>query len=168
VDGEVDVNPIVRSDIVEIVNFAVVKPGQIYRGGQPVAPSAWRALQILGVKTVVKLDYPEEGVDDGATALGMKVIDCRMPPKDFWQAIGRPDTPDIDRALRDLDVCDKPVFAHCFHGQDRTSLIIGMWRVLYDQWTCQQAYREMLAYGFHPELIDLSAAWHDFVDIEMG
>jgi protein tyrosine/serine phosphatase len=48
-----------------------------------------------------------------------------------------------------------PIFIHCKHGQDRTGLIIGLYRVFYQEWTPKEAYQEMIRYGFHPWLLGL-------------
>jgi tyrosine-protein phosphatase SIW14 len=52
---------------------------------------------------------------------------------------------------------------HCTHGQDRTGLVVGLYRTIHDGWTKTDAYREMLQLGFHPELRGLREFWEDFV-----
>jgi len=134
-----------------IVNFDAVIDGSVYRGGQPNSPDSWTFLKSMGIRTVVKLNYPKEGVDDGAVAAGLQVIDCRMPPEDFWQAVGRPQPQEVAAAVNALrSESNWPVYVHCLHGQDRTGLVIGEFRVLKQGWTTDQAYAEMLEYGFHP------------------
>lgn len=43
------------------------------------------------------------------------------------------------------------VLLHCYHGSDRTGLIIGMYRIIYQNWTIENAYQEMRqgGYGFN-------------------
>ncbi|MEH6566649.1 MAG: dual specificity protein phosphatase family protein [Halopseudomonas sp.] len=40
------------------------------------------------------------------------------------------------------------VLVHCKHGQNRTGLIIAMYRIIYDGWKPEQAVAEMLEGGF--------------------
>ena len=43
------------------------------------------------------------------------------------------------------------VLIHCYHGADRTGLISGMYRIIYQGWTVADAKEEMLhgPYGYH-------------------
>ena len=45
----------------------------------------------------------------------------------------------------------KPVLIHCRHGSDRTGLIVALYRILYQNWTKEDALEEMLkgGYGHH-------------------
>lgn len=40
------------------------------------------------------------------------------------------------------------VLVHCKHGQNRTGLIIGMYRIIYDGWSRDEAMTEMIEGGF--------------------
>lgn len=44
------------------------------------------------------------------------------------------------------------VLIHCYHGSDRTGASIAMYRIIFEQWTIEQALQEMKygGYGFHP------------------
>lgn len=44
-----------------------------------------------------------------------------------------------------------PLLIHCYHGADRTGLIAGMYRIVYQGWTVEQVKNEMRhgPYGFH-------------------
>lgn len=144
------------------INISIVRQGAVYRGPQPYAPAQWDYLRdTVGIRTVLKLNYESEGSDDGAA----KMILFRRPlqPMDFWQAVGRPDPYDVGKAV---DVVAEtqlyPIYVHCTHGHDRTGLVIGEWRVLHCGWPVEQAYQEMIEYGFHPELLDLLWTWEQF------
>ena len=54
-------------------------------------------------------------------------------------------------------------YVHCEHGQDRTGLTIGIYRVQHDGWTKEKAYNEMIAHGFHKSLHGLDDFWEDDV-----
>ena len=145
------------------INVAIVKLSQVYRGPQPYTAAQWQYLKEMGIRTVLKLNYDSEGYDNGAG--GMVLFKCPMPPRDFWQAIGRPDEADVARAVGILAETQLyPIYVHCTHGHDRTGLIVGEWRVLHCGWPVEQAWQEMREYGFHWELPDLMWTWTQFVE----
>lgn len=45
----------------------------------------------------------------------------------------------------------KKVLIHCYHGADRTGIVIAMYRIIQQNWTIEQAKQEMLqgGYGYH-------------------
>lgn len=49
----------------------------------------------------------------------------------------------------------QPLYVHCHYGKDRTGLIMGLHRVLYQGWTADRAYQEMRDIGFNPILTKL-------------
>ena len=50
-------------------------------------------------------------------------------------------------------------FVHCTHGQDRTGLIIAIYRLTKCGWSKKKAQREMLKLGFHKEMLGLWRFW---------
>jgi len=149
-----------------IPNFKIVIPGKVYRSGQPYLPSHWQALKDLGVKTVLKLNYATEGSDDGADTVGISLYCASMGPQSVWGAVlGPPDEWQIRTAVSLLTNEDLwPMLVHCTHGQDRTGLIVAMFRVVKQAWSTEAARNEALENGFHPELIDLDRAWWKFCE----
>ena len=144
-----------------IPNFHEVGLG-VYRGGQPT-PAGWAFLKLKGVKTVVKLDLASEGSDEEAAKLGMTVIDASGPPSDLGDVLGAPKPERIRLAVETLrNESLRPIFVHCFHGQDRTGLIVGLYRVLHDHRTKKAAYKEMQKNGFHRSLHGLREVWEHF------
>ena len=57
---------------------------------------------------------------------------------------------------------------HCKNGHDRTGLVVGMLRIVVDGWDKHHAWVEMLDRGYHPELIGLDRAFHDFANPSSG
>jgi len=141
--------------------FHLVRPG-VYRGGQPDA-AGFAYLKSLGIKTIVKLDLPSEGSDAEAAKLGITVVDASGPPADVFSLLRAPSPQRIALAVQTLqDESKWPVYVHCHHGEDRTGLVVGLFRVLHDGYTKAAAYREMRANGFHRGLRGLHQLWEKF------
>lgn len=149
----------------------------IWRSGQIASQEGWDYVKQLaaGRKVhVIKLNFDTEGSDDLARAMGFDVLYVPVQPEgdqsiwdDIASAFKGPDPTQIAKALSELTYCKLHettdiCIGHCTHGQDRTSLLFGKYRVLDDGWTKDRAYQEMLAHHFHPELHGVHEAWEDF------
>lgn len=144
-----------------VPNFATVEPG-VYRGGQPTE-AGWKYLKSIGVSYDVKLNTWDEASDLGAFAAGMFVQDDGII--DFWeQTLGRPNGYAVDSAVQSLiNKGNHPgIFIHCEHGQDRTGLVVAIYRVRVCGWSKADAEKEMLARGFHKDLRGLWDFWEDY------
>lgn len=146
-----------------IPNFNTVGPG-VYRGAQPLQ-GGWAVLKSLGVTNVVKLNLESEGSDAEAVALGMTVQ--RFPITTEQQIFGNGLDAIIPKAVAAIN---PGTFVHCgsdsrtrseldarFNtqgGQDRTGLVCAEYRIL-TGWSKADAEKEMMANGFHPELLGL-------------
>ncbi|OFZ21245.1 MAG: hypothetical protein A2X94_07235 [Bdellovibrionales bacterium GWB1_55_8] len=128
--------------------FYVVAPG-IYRGAQP-DKAGYDALKALGVRTVVGLrtsGWPIFRESRLAEARGIRFISVPLG------SFSTPQDRDIHLVLDYLsDPALRPIFIHCRHGEDRTGLLVGLYRVFQQNWTPADAYAEMLKYNFHPLL----------------
>lgn len=135
----------VRSAEIPINNFHHVVEG-IYRGGRP-SRDGLKALRQQGFRTVLSFRWRKAPIAVERAyveELGMKFINI---PLNYWSL---PNQAQIDAFLEVVD--DRrnyPIFVHCFHGADRTGLLIGIYRLVRCKWTFEEAYREMLACGFH-------------------
>jgi protein tyrosine phosphatase (PTP) superfamily phosphohydrolase (DUF442 family) len=138
-----------------VPNFAVVDDG-IYRSGQPT-PDGWKYLAAMGITNVIKLNPESDSSDAPARALGMAVYN---QPISLYQLLFGPiNARQLQSTVEEI----KPgTLIHCQHGQDRTGLAIAMYRVQTCGWTKQKAEEEMLANGFHKELLGLWHCWQTF------
>jgi tyrosine-protein phosphatase SIW14 len=150
-------------------NFAKVNDS-IYRGGRPTLNDI-TTLAKMGIKTVVNLqggdladfkyrlivkrlepgELPEAIAAErqAVIASGMESINV---PLDSLDPVTTSENSAIDQLLTVLNmVGSQPFFIHCEHGQDRTGLIIALYRIQHDGWTPQKAYAEWEAFG-HDEL----------------
>lgn len=142
--------------------IARVAPG-IFRGARPGAPELHK-LAAMGVRTIVDLENDEEAVAAEARVarqLGLRFE--REPLSPFLP----PDDAEIDRILALLgDARLRPLFVHCKYGEDRTGLVVGLYRVLDQGWAPEIAYREMLRFGFHRALLALDHYYKEKTGME--
>src|SRR5438552_3799783 len=130
----------------------LVSPG-IYRGPRPTAATL-QNLKTLGVRTVLDLENDSGAVSKERTAVGaLKMAFISEPMSGFW-------TPN-DSEVNQIEaiVADKsrrPLFIHCLHGEDRTGLIVALYRVFTEHQKPGDAHKEMIAKGFHKILFLLN------------
>jgi tyrosine-protein phosphatase SIW14 len=144
------------SETPAIKNFHTVVEGQIFRGAEP----DFKGLQYLvsrGVKTIINLENADLFAIDleerQSSELGMNMI---WKPMHSFYPPTKAQIDSIENVLSDW--ANYPIFIHCFHGQDRTGLVIGLFRVFREKpgMTAEKAYDEMLQLGFHPRILPLS------------
>lgn len=144
-----------------IPNFAIVDADKgIYRGGQPTK-AGWDWLRLQGVQWDIKLntwdECPESYVFTNAVPIWIDYIPITLNEQIFGL-----NEYNVDSAIQSLINRPYNTYIHCEHGQDRTGLIVAIYRVRVDGWTKQQAEQEMLAHGFHKSLFGLWRYWENF------
>jgi protein tyrosine/serine phosphatase len=125
---------------------------EIERGGRPDAQGLKQLAQ-SGVHTVIDLEDDAQAIQaekGWASQDGMNWVSKPM------SGSATPNDAEVTQILALLQNAKlQPIFVHCHFGEDRTGLIIGLYRVFVQKWTPQQAYQEMLQDGFHPSLTGL-------------
>ncbi len=145
----------------DVPNLEQVNPG-VWRSGEPRSDAGWAYLKSIGITKVIKLNYDSEGSDDGARRAGMEVYELNIPPlNDLASTLDIPDSATVQKAVEILEQ-GGGVLVHCTHGQDRTGLVVGVYRVMHDKKTKEDAWQEMVDHHFHQELIGLMRFWHRF------
>lgn len=154
----------------EVVSDSVV------RGGQPDAEGL-RILHEAGVRTIVNLRHSirasgpssgsffrrrgdDEEIDEEracAEGLGLHFVNISL------DGISTPPRRDLERFVALFsEPANTPLFVHCLYGKERTSLMVGAYRVGIEGWPVDKAYQEMLRTGFDPLRTVLSDALFDF------
>lgn len=66
---------------------------------------------------------------------------------------------EVVAALRIIRASPKPLLIHCRYGADRTGLIMAMYRIIFQNWTKDEAIDELLhgGYGFHRKYANIPA-----------
>ncbi|MEO6568491.1 MAG: hypothetical protein ABIO94_06975, partial [Opitutaceae bacterium] len=131
----------------------------VWRGGQPTT-EGWRHLKSLGVKWDVKLNPERQSSDAEAEAHGIQII--YLPISWVHEILAKPARMTLAAAVSALTRTN--TFVHCEHGEDRTGLVVGAYRVMIEHWTKHAAYQEMKAHGFHPLLLGLYRSWQQDVE----
>jgi protein tyrosine/serine phosphatase len=140
-----------------IINFHEVA-SSIYRGGQPQTTEDWQSLLSYNISNVVKLNFVSEAIDLAPQGIDVKYHG--MSPSTFLQIFDVPSLESVLSAVQDI----KPgTYIHCEHGQDRTGLVVAAYRVLRCGLSLEDAKKEALSLGYHPELLGLDEAWERFV-----
>ena len=114
----------------------------VYRAEQP-GDKEFKELEKFGIKEVLNLRYWHS---DNKEAAGTDLIlhHVRMNAHDI-------NNKDIINALRIIKNRKGPIVYHCKHGSDRTGVITAMYRIIFQNWTKEDAINEMKSggYGFH-------------------
>lgn len=108
-----------------------------------------------GFNTIVNLeDEPLSVTEEEALANELEMTHLSLPLS-WWT---RPPDEKVNEILSHMVRSSAaPMLLHCKHGEDRTGMMVGLFRVFIQGWTPQDAYREMLDKGFHPILYALDS-----------
>lgn len=138
-------------------NFHQVHPF-LYRGGEPTAEGL-KQLAKMGVKTIIDLRNPGEKKipeQDLALKLSLNYISIPMGPQAPTETQVKTFVTAVEAAKNNPK--QGSVFLHCAHGSDRTGCLIGIWRVTHDNYSYEEAYKEMRQYYFGPKYTLLAGA----------
>jgi protein tyrosine/serine phosphatase len=137
----------------EIKGYNHVTP-YISRGALPTEVRDYELLASSGVKVVLSVLTTSSDIKKEkkiVERLGLQHVS--IPLSGFFS----PSNKDISKIMKLFaNAKNKPVFVHCRYGEDRTGLVVGLYRVRQEGWTQEKAYQEMLDWGFTPALIGLT------------
>lgn len=138
-------------DYVFLEQFRVVEPGQIYRGAWQKPWPMRRLVRDQRIRTVLALAHPAEhplAVGERALAAEMKFEWIHIPIVDQRGTKDRA----AEEAISDLldraaaviaDASKYPLYFHCHHGLNRTSMVQIAYRTKYCGWTLDRAAEEV-------------------------
>ena len=147
--------PIIGSSL---ENFYKVDEG-VYRSQQP-SKEEFADLSIFGITDVLNL---REYHDDNDEAAIFKLNRHRIPMR-----TGSITQQQIIDALKIIQKRDKAVVVHCWHGSDRTGATIAAYRIIFNNWTKQQAIDELKngGYGYHASIYPNIVKLIENLDVE--
>ena len=114
----------------------------IYRSEQP-DKSGMIELQQRGIITVLNLrDWHTDRFEAKATSLILAAVPIQTSKIAYA---------DILKSLAVIQHARKPILIHCWHGSDRTGCIVAAYRMVFENWTKEEAISELKEkdYGYH-------------------
>ncbi|ENW90032.1 hypothetical protein F904_03786 [Acinetobacter dispersus] len=117
----------------------------VFRSDQPsneLIPS----LKQYNIDTVINLRARNED----AKVLKDQPFNLVHIPIYTW-AINRQDLLQTMQAIQTAKQNNHKILVHCYHGSDRTGATIAMYRIIFENWSIEDAVKEMKqgGYGFH-------------------
>ena len=135
----------------DLYGFSEVDVG-VFRGSRPTSEQDFQKLKDAGIKTILSLETSPVAYwleKNRAIQNGFHFISEPISP-----ILPYVNSKQIMRILGNLqDESLKPIYVHCRYGRDRTGLVIGMYRFHVEKWSREEAYREMIEFGFKPNLM---------------
>ncbi len=113
---------------------------KVYRSAQP-NEKGFRELEQLGIKNALSLrDYHT----DEAEGTSLKLYRVKMEAGEITDE-------KVIEALRIIKKANGPILIHCWHGSDRTGLVSAMYRIVFQNWSREDAIDELMhgGYGYH-------------------
>lgn len=131
----------------------------LYRGGHPSC-RGYAQLQALGIRTFIDLQGGlEKNFERCAAQTGGAPNRYRFVPFKI-NLLQTTLTGVPDQRLRSLFAlmakAPKPIFINCKFGEDRTGLVVALYRLKLGEMTYAEARREALYYGFETHLCGLN------------
>ena len=140
----------------------VVEPGKLYRSGMMTGVGLRRTLKALKIKTVINLMEESPEAELPATFFDRS----KVSEKEICEEMGvnfrfmqvelinprylpekRPKT--METFIEIMNNPDNyPVLIHCRAGLHRTGVLTAMYRMEFDGWSKEKAWKEMKAHGF--------------------
>jgi len=112
---------------------------RVYRSAQPDG-EGFEYLKTLGIRNILNLrDYHND--DPGSKNPDMNLYRVEMDA-------GKIRTADVVAALRFIKRSEGPVLIHCWHGSDRTGTISALYRIVFQNWSKEEALDELMHGGF--------------------
>lgn len=136
----------------EILRFRQVDDG-VFRSSELGEESDVETLVNHGIRTVINIRTSSKNVERERPWMERAGIRYLTIPVSSIFAPSKKKMTEIFEVLRNPE--NHPILLHCQHGKDRTGLIMGLYRVHYQQWTRDEAYAEMREIGFDPRLLGL-------------
>ncbi|MCL1901276.1 MAG: tyrosine-protein phosphatase [Endomicrobia bacterium] len=115
----------------------------LYRAEQPTS-EGFKSLQNMGIKTVVNL-RAHHSDEKKMKGLKMKYVQI---PINTWSLSDK----HVEQFLKVMaDPDNYPVLVHCQHGADRTGAMVSVYRMVFENWSKEDAIAEMTGknFGYH-------------------
>lgn len=115
---------------------------ELYRSEQP-EDRAMKELAAFGLKSILNLrQYHSDKDEAKGTAIALYHVEMNA---------GEIRPAEIRQVMDIIRKAEKPVLVHCWHGSDRTGVVVAMYRMLFQDWSREKAIDELEngGYGYH-------------------
>lgn len=131
---------------------------KVWRSSQPTRQDFRKLEKEQGIGEVLCL---RRWHSDKQEARGMKLHHVRMNAGEIRDE-------DIVAALRVMIAAEEPLLIHCFHGADRTGVVVAMYRMVVQHWPREKAIAELTdpRHGHHAEVFPNIREYLKTVDLE--
>ena len=116
---------------------------ELYRSAQPER-HGFTTLQKQGIRSVLNLrEYHKDTRKARHTQLYLMA---------YPVASSEMTAADVENCLALIARAPKPVLVHCWHGSNRTGIVVAAYRIVYQNWSVADAEKELCdeRYGFRP------------------
>lgn len=135
--------PQTRQRVEGVPNFGRVT--EHYFRGAELTPKGIENLAALGIRTIIDLrDDAEPDEAEVCKRLGLTYYNF---PLSHYET---PDSATVDKILQLIREAKAPVFVHCSGGKHRAGTICALYRMRFQGWSPERAWKEQQAYGFGP------------------
>ena len=126
---------------------------EVYRSGQPSAKELKMLCEHLGIKSVLTLRNWHDDKDEGKD-LPLILYRINMEADEV-------DPAKVTQALKIIAEAPKPILIHCWHGSDRTGLMVAAYRITTQGWDPAQATDELMngGFGYHATMFPGIVDW---------
>ena len=131
----------------------------IYRSEQPSLKEI-EQLNTIGIKTIINLRLWHSDRDK-LTNTGIAEVRINM-------RAGKVTDEKIIQILKAIKNSPKPILIHCWHGSDRTGVVIAMYRLIFQNWSKRQVIDELMQpeFGHHYNIYPNIKNYIENVDVE--
>lgn len=115
---------------------------KVYRSEQPDR-KGFDYLRSFGIRNVLNLrDHHKD--DSKARGTGLTLYRVEM-------SAGKITVDEVVAALRIIRQSAGPIVIHCWHGSDRTGTVSALYRIVFQNWSKEEAIEELMkgGYGYH-------------------
>jgi protein tyrosine phosphatase (PTP) superfamily phosphohydrolase (DUF442 family) len=131
----------------------------LYRSAQP-SKEGMKNLKDMGIKTIVNLRSFHSDRDE--------IGDTKLQYEHIYMKAWHPEKKEVIRFIKIVsDPKNQPVLVHCQHGADRTGTMCAVYRMVFQDWSKEDAIEEMKegGYNFHSVWVNLEP-WIKKLDVE--
>ena len=123
----------------------------LYRSEQP-SQALIPELRQQQIQTIINL----RSRNDDLKVLDPHEFNLVHIPIHTW-AINRKDLLEVMQQIQIAKQNHQKVLLHCYHGSDRTGASVAMYRIIFENWSIENAVQEMKygSYGYHPIWVNI-------------